>query len=401
MKMNKGYFLVISTALMSLMFFVSLDIIFPSLPAMANVFQVTNTTIQTIVSSYLLGYAVSQLVYGVLSDCYGRKPILILGTAIYLLGTIICLCSTHFDTLLGGRIVQGLGVGAAGLLSRVILRDCFCGEKLAKNISYVGAAIIVGISIAPAIGGLIQGFIGYRGNFYFMLIFGIFLLLVVIKYLPETNQNKTKPSGLKAIFSTYRVSVKSEGFIAYTSLAAIGTLIILAYSMFNPFFIQESLGFTPVFYGVIALVVATGEFIGATINSRLVEKLGATRMMAIGFSMVALSGVVLIAVNFRGISLWGILLPSVLAAISTGLIIPNAIALAFSQFKENIGASGAVFGFLQVILIAICTSLMTSVFSITTISLSCIFIIAAILGYAIIGLKRVSGVSGGGLPENK
>lgn len=350
---NSVFTIIAISTFMSLMFSISLDIIFPSLPAMTHLLHVTNSTIQLTVSCYLLGYAVSQLIYGSLSDQYGRKPILFIGTFIYLVGGGVCLVTTTIVPLVIGRLIQGLGVGAAGLLSRVILRDSFEGDLMAKMTSYTSAAIIIGISIAPVIGGFIQNLFGYKGNFYCMILFGIVLLLVASKYLPETNQQKANEVNFISMLRAYQQALTTPDFLVYTFLTAMSVTVIIAYSIYNSFFIQQTLGFTSAQYGLLTLTIAVGEFFGAMLNSQFTEKLGANNMIKIGLLLIGLAGMGLIAMNWHRLTLAGILFPSFVAAMGTGLIISNAISLAYSKFKINIGLTGAIFGSLQILIMVI------------------------------------------------
>jgi DHA1 family bicyclomycin/chloramphenicol resistance-like MFS transporter len=352
----KRYFtIIVVTSMMSLMFSLSLDIIFPSLPVMAKIFGVNDSTIQLTVPCYLLGYAFSQLVYGALSDRYGRRPVFFAGTAIYILGGIGCLLSRQMTPFLIGRLIQGLGAGASGLLARVVLRDSFEGERMAEIMSYVSSVIIVGISLAPVLGGFIQDTLGYRGNLGCMLGYGILVMLVGHLWLPETNRQRTGSLHATDVLATYKRVLLTKGFLSYATLTSLGFTTVIAYSAYNPFFFQEHLGYTPARYGVMALVIAGGEFVGTTLNGRLVARWGGEKMIVIGLLLAGSAGIALLGLNATGISTAGILVPSIIAAIGTGFIISNAISFAYSKFKDSIGAAGAIFGFCQVNATVVCT----------------------------------------------
>lgn len=352
----KNEFSIMAVAsMMSLTFSLSLDILFPSLPVMAKLFGVDESMIQLTVPCYLLGYGFSQLAYGALSDRYGRKPVFFAGTVIYVLGGAVCLFSDRMTPFLIGRLIQGLGVGAAGLLSRVVLRDCFEGERMAEVMSRVSAVIIVGISLAPVLGGFIQDSLGYRGNLGCMIGYGILLLFIGHVWLPETNRQRTVSLSAADVLATYRGVLQTKGFLGYTVLTSMGITTVIAYSAYNPFFFQEHLGFTPARCGVLALVIAGGEFVGVTLNGRLVEKWGGDRLIAAGLLLVGSAGLALLGLNISGMSTAGVVIPSLIAAIGTGFIYPNAISGAYSKFRDNIGAAGAVFGFCQVSTTVVCT----------------------------------------------
>lgn len=379
---NRHVSIVMMVVIMSLMGFVSLELIFPSLPAMMDDFQVNVSVIQFTVPIYLFGYGISQIIYGPLSDYYGRKPILIFGISIYLIGSIFCYFATHIALLLFARLIQGLGVGAGALLARVILRDCFEGERMAKITSYVSGAIIAGISLAPVLGGIIQDLIGYKGNFIIMIIYGVIFLLMINKFLPETNQHKISKLNLREILIIYKKVLQTDGFFSYTFLASMALTVIIAYSLFNPFFFQINLGYSPMHYGFIVLIIALGELVGTSINSAMVERVGIDKMIVSGFLLIGVASLILLCMNAGTLSLFTLLLPTLIAAVGTGLIFANAISAAYSNFKENIGSAGSVFGCLQ-ILLTVVASYLVSLCAVTPFFLASIFFIMCLAGLLI------------------
>ena len=149
------------------------DIYAPSIPAMARDFEASIDSVQWSMSIYMFGVAVSQLVYGPLSEGIGRKPPMIFGLLIMLIGSIVCAMTIIIDLVIFGRFVQGIGAGACASLWRSVFRDSFSKEELAQYSSYLVTAVMFVIPTAPLIGGYLQQYFGWYASFVFMTIYSI------------------------------------------------------------------------------------------------------------------------------------------------------------------------------------------------------------------------------------
>src|SRR3990167_10551355 len=164
-----------------------LDSYLPSLPAIGQYFLVPDSSIQLTLTMYLLGFSLSQLIYGPLSDQYGRRIVIISGITIFLIGTMICAVATNHTVLLIARLIAGIGAGACGVLNRAIASDCFKGSDLSKAWSYTTTTLVVTLIVAPILGGYVQEVFGWRSNFLLAALCVFIALFVVFKFLPETR----------------------------------------------------------------------------------------------------------------------------------------------------------------------------------------------------------------------
>jgi Bcr/CflA subfamily drug resistance transporter len=274
---------VILILLIALVGFISMDIYFPSLPAITESFNTNQGTAQLTLTFFLCGFGISQLVYGPLSDYYGRRPILLIGFFIYLVATCFLITTNYIATLLVARLIQGAGAGAGASLCRVILRDNFVGNKMAQVTSYLTIGIVLATALAPVLGGYIQQHFGFIGNFIVMLIFSALVTLLVLLYLPETNKSLNKhPLHPIYVLSGYRKLLSNKVFICNILCSGLALSGLLAYAIINPFLLQTDLHLSPEYYGFLTLVIASGELIGTYINGRFVTKIGYTFMMFVG-----------------------------------------------------------------------------------------------------------------------
>jgi DHA1 family bicyclomycin/chloramphenicol resistance-like MFS transporter len=162
----------------------------PSMPGMARALGVDFTTIQLTLSLYLAAMALGQLVIGPLSDRFGRRPVLLIGLMVFVIGSLLCLTAQNVGLLIFGRAVQAVG-GTAGItLSRAIVRDLYGRNQVASMIGYVTMGMAVAPMIAPTIGGVLETLFGWRASFAFLMVFGGVVLLFAFWYLSETNRNR-------------------------------------------------------------------------------------------------------------------------------------------------------------------------------------------------------------------
>lgn len=354
---------VILILLIALVGFISMDIYFPSLPAISESFGINQGTAQLTLTLFLCGFGLSQLIYGPLSDYYGRRPVLLTGFFIYLLATSLLIITNDISTLLIARLVQGIGAGAGASLCRVLLRDNFVGNKMAQVTSYLTIGIALATALAPALGGYIQQTVGFSGNFIVMLVFDALVTLLVLFYLPETNKSLGSNSLYPVhILKGYRNLLTNKVFVCNMLCSGIALSGLLAYAIINPFLLQDNLHISPAYYGLLTLIIASGELVGTYINGLLVTRMGYTSMMFVGIALTILAAVILLALNMIEIfTISSIVIPTFILTMSTGITIPNATAGAFSELKSCIGSAGAIYGFFQIAVTMLTTSIIASI----------------------------------------
>lgn len=329
--------------------FATTDFYLPSLPAITEYFHISTTNAQFTITIFLFSISLMPLFYGPLSDYFGRKSILMLGYLIFMLGSLLCTFTQTFTGLLIGRFLQGLGICAASLLSRVILRDCYSGTELAKNTGKLALWTTTALALSPMIGGFIQQYFGFRVSFALLFFCGLLLFLFIHFHLPETNLfKKTQPLHFFSIAKNYLLVVKNPIFIAYSLTSGIALSAIIAYSIVNPFLMQTTLHVTPKMYGILILIVSTGLILGASINVRLVGKLGINQMIMLGSICLFFAGLLLLVTGLMNyLNLFILVMICFMVSFATSFIFPNAMSGSLSLFPKSVGTAGAIYGCIQ------------------------------------------------------
>lgn len=352
------------------------DLYIPSMPAMARALQASHTSIQASMFVFLLGFSISHLFYGPLSDRIGRRPPILFGLALNVFGSLCCVLAPHVSLLIAGRFIQGVGIGACSAVGRSITRDVVSGQYLARFSSNIGLISVCAITSAPMLGGYLQHFFSWRSSFLFLLLYGLLVLFISWRYLRETNLNlnhtATQP---KIILSNYWMLLRSKVFLGYSICSGCTYAGLAAYLTVSPFLLQNVVGLTPVQYGWLSLIFGGAIFFSTFINGRFVMKYGYEKMILFGTLFMFGSGVVMLLLALLGfLNTFVVMLPVSLCCMAAGLTFANAFAGAFHPFPQIAGTASALYGCLQILIGSLVSTMMSLVHETSQIPLSILYI---------------------------
>lgn len=353
----------------------------PSLPFITEALDSTTDKLQYTMSFYFLAVAVSQLFYGPLSDRFGRRPVILIGLAITIVGSLLCAFAFSANTLILARFIQGAGVGVSNSLYRAVVRDKFLGAKMAVITSFAGMAYTVGFASAPVIGGYIQHFLGWRAVFIFVSLLITVIFLCLFKKLDETQANPdVSATKLINVWRNYKRLLHSFNFVGYAIVSGLAFSGIIAYYTSAPFLMEKILQLSPVAFGWLSVGLAVGLLLGQYLNALLVTRLGVTFLILVGLCVMLLSGFVMLLYG-----LWDVLnsaviiIPVVVYCIASGLVFANAMANAFRTIGHGVGTAGAMYGFIQILCTAVTSALVALVHEQSQVPLASIFTGLAVL----------------------
>ncbi len=362
------------------------DIYAPSLPAIAHSLHSSISLGQWSMALYMCGIAVSLFIYGPISDAVGRKKPLVVGLSLMLMGTLICLFAPNMTILILGRLLQGCGAGACAGLWRSIFRDMFSGDEMAKYSSYLTIVVIFVIPVAPTVGGYIQQYMGWRGTFLFLTLYTLLALYTVIFRYQETSQHH-HPSRLKLSFimSTFRELFLSRIYMGYCLCVFLTYGAFFSWFTISPVLLIHVAHLTPVTYGWLNFLCSSSAMaLAAFSNARLVQRLGKSYMLHLGWLLILSAGVGLLLVNAcLGVNVMGIFIAIFVFYFGVTLIWPNTFSGAMGAYGHIAGYAGATYSALQLggggLLGAIATYLPAT----TSTPLAIIFIATSVLAILI------------------
>lgn len=323
----------------------AIDIYVPALPEMARFFATSPQAIQTSVTSYMIAYAVGQLLLGPLADAYGRKRILALGLALFTLGSVLTLSADSLETFILARCLQGLGIAATNLLAKTIVTDTFSGQALMHAFTYMSIAWGLAPIIAPVIGAHLQTAFGWRSCLTFLLIYA-FVMWAVLWYFRETLPKPVKLNPKTLIANGGKV-LASPIFRSCFLAQGLCYSILLVFNIVGPFMVQSTLHKPPTYFGYLALAVGLMYFLGGISNRIHHPNLPtAEQRLRIGaHTMTAAAVVMLVLALTVGLQVWTLTTPVLVMGFCAGAMYPTLMAKGNSIFPHIAGLTSAILGF--------------------------------------------------------
>lgn len=333
----------------------------PALPDIARALQVPNAWAEYTLTIYLVGFAIGTLFWGKLSDFIGRKPALLGGFFIYVLGCVGCYYANSIELLMVSRFVQAFGGSAGSVLGQAICRDAYHGPALGKIYSTVGSVLAISPAIGPILGGFIDQHYGWSAIFLALMAMGSVAWLLTAQCLVETHPKEKRVP--VAIFKVIGRMCKDSQVIAFGLLVAGCNGISFSYFAEGPFYLIDLLGLSPSVYGMTFVGNACAGVLGGYVSRRLHDRINARAILRIGLLVVLLGGLVFSGVTFA-FREWGA--PALLSIILTvgsmmvvqmgcTVVTANALSLALKDYRHAVGTASSFFGFFYYTLIALFT----------------------------------------------
>lgn len=327
---------------------IALNLLAPATPALTRHFASSYTTIQLTLTLFVVSVALTQLVVGPLSDRFGRRPCVIAGIALFVLGSVLGAVAPSTGVLLAARVLEGAGSGAVFALSRAIIRDTANRDEAASQIASVTMVMVVAPMLSPWLGGQIDTAFGWRTIFLCMSAFGIVVLMLTVARLPETAPNVGMRSSLLGIFRAFPTLVRNREFLLNVSAASSATSAFFVFLAATPYIVVETMGRGSDTYGSYFILNALGYMVGNFTMSRLAVRLGTPRMVRVGLVISFIGTGLGLALS---LSPWWspltLFLPLAVNAMGAGLTIPGATAEALSARPDLAGSAAGLLGATQ------------------------------------------------------
>ncbi len=331
----------------------AIDMYLPAFPAMAEEFGTNASAIQLTLTTFLLGMAVGQLVFGPLSDRFGRRPLLLVGALACAVFSAASAVAPSIELLAGARFVQGFA-GAAGIvLGRAVISDRAKGVAAAKLFGLLVVINAVAPIVAPLVGGVIVTNLGWRAVYWVLAGWSVRMFLAVLFLVPETHPvERRTQGGASAMLRDAREVLRNRRYVGYTVAYAFAFGVMFAYISASPFVLQNVHGISTGWYTVAFTVNALGLVVGSVVNDNIVRRRGSGRTLRIGLTILASMSVLMLVNSLAGPAMWVTLVLLWCTMASLGLIIANATTLALGEAQRAAGTGSALLGSLQFLLAA-------------------------------------------------
>lgn len=342
------FIFIVMLAMMTMGGFVATDIFVPAIPDMINHFSISQTQAQSVIGSYLIGIALMQLIYGPISDRFGRKLTLIIGTLIFAISSFAITLFDSYYTVLILRVLQAIGAAAGLTLGRAIVGDIFNTKEAGKVFLIIFPFVGITPALAPVVGAWLNEFFNWQACFYFTAMFSAIVLILVVFFLKETRLLEHRvPLSFVSVFSNYLGVIKNTKFWGYTLCVCFGSGTYFSYISESPFLLlQQGLTVRGIGYSYISLSMAF--IVGNLVARQLSKKYSLDSVIRVGLTTFAIGGTLffIALANFPTVFTFSIASLSIIT-FGNGFLTPLGTAGSVTANPKLAGSASGVLGFLQ------------------------------------------------------
>lgn len=334
----------------------AMHVFVPALPQAARELGARPGAMQLTISLYIAGLAVGQLVYGPLSDRFGRKPVLLAGLALYSLAGLAATLAQGLGALIAARLLQALGGCAGMVLARAILRDGTAPQDAARRLALMNLMVTLGPCLAPLLGGLVGESFGWRAIFGLLVGLGLLNTLCVWRLLPETG-NATAETRLATVLRSYRRLAVNPVFLGFAIGGGCATTSMYAFLSLAPFIFVDQLHRPSHEVGIYLALLVSGVWLGSACAARLLGRVPVARLMLWGNGLsLAAATLLLILVLTGNLSVPAIVGLLLVYTTGAGIAAPTALTQALGVDPQVIGSASGLYGCAQMGVGALCTA---------------------------------------------
>lgn len=365
-----------------------IDLIAPSLPAISHDLHASNSFSKNLITLYLLGFMLGNFIIGFLSDALGRRKLMLLGFFIFIAVSLLPVLFGEPLVLLLARFFQGFTIAAFAVNSRAVLSDILPKDRLIRSTTMIATMWGIGPIIGPVIGGYFQFYFNWQMCFYFFALMGFLGLLAMIFIVPETHFHR-QPLQFYQLKNNFMSIITHRIFLGMVILMGITYSLLIVFNTLGPFLIQTSLGYSPVFFGQVALLMGLAFLAGTFLCRRLLQHLYPEAIFFYGiffFTMVAAISV--IAAFIYSNNIWAIILSTLFMFLCCGIIYPTAMGKGLSLFRHLAGSGSAIMNLINMSITSFTAFIMSLIHINNAITITYIYfglmVIACVIYYFLI-----------------
>jgi len=327
----------------------STDLYAPSLPYLTEYFSTTPELVKLTISLNLIIYGVAQLLFGPISDRFGRRPVFLSSIILFSIASIACGLAQSIEQLLIARLLQGFFAAAEAVICLAIFKDFFGEREQVKAFAIYGMAIALTPAVAPLLGGYIHIYLGWQYNFFLTAAVGIFTSVLIYKLIPESSTPDPHALKILSIVQSYSNVLKNSVFMMYALLSGVALSFIYAFITAAPFILISYFNIPTQHFGYYQAVIVIAYFFGSLFSTRLVDSWGPTRILNLGILCSVLGSVLLLGlIFFEALSPFTLALANIFITFGIGPIFAVAPSRAMGAVTKSVGSAAALFGSLEI-----------------------------------------------------
>ncbi|WP_326657240.1 multidrug effflux MFS transporter [Streptomyces sp. NBC_00385] len=367
------------------------DMYVPGFPSMGATLHASSSAVQLTLTAFLVGMVVGQLLIGPMSDGWGRRRLLISGSAGFVLFSLLCAVAPNVELLTAARFLQGFAGAAGMVLARAVITDCFRGADVPRYFALLSQILGIAPIAAPVIGGAVLSLSTWRAVFVVLAVLGALLMFAVLKNVPETlPPERRHGGGLSGTLRTMGTLLTHRAFMGYVLVLGFTSAALFAYISGSSFVFQNVHGVSPTAYSLIFASNAVGMLIAGVTFARLSVRVRLNTLLIAGLTVSAIGAVALVALPaVTGESLAVSWICLFVAISGIAIIFPSTMSIGQNLGRSAPGAASALIGGLQFLFGAVASPLVGLFGEDTATPMAVIILIAlALAGVCLVLLAR-------------
>lgn len=392
--------LVFILAFMSALAPLSTDMYLPALPKVSQSFEVNDFYTQLSLASFFIAFALGQLIYGPLSDFFGRKKPLYVGMALFIASSMSCVLVDSIYAFIALRFLEALGGCAGVVIARAIVNDNFEIKDAAAIFALMMVVSSLAPMLSPSFGSLLLQFFPWQSIFATLFILGVLLFFCIIFGLQESAPAEKQPFSSKEVLKSYKAILRDKPFVIYVFSGAFAMAAMFAYITGSAFVFMNIFELSEKDYAIVFAINALGFMLSANINAKIVQSISPFRILTLAFIAMSGFGAVLVGVGVcndmrlfgdsKNIAFYSFEVAMFLMLAMKGFIMPNLTTLAMARFKAHSGSASALLGTTQFALAGLVSFSVGALNANTPIFLSCIMALCVWAGCVLyLSVKRM------------
>ncbi|MBS9530594.1 multidrug effflux MFS transporter [Wolbachia endosymbiont of Rhagoletis cerasi] len=358
--------------------FIEIDISVPSFPDMVRYFNVSEGTIQLTIAYNFLGFCIGGLFFGPLSECYGRRRIMIIGNTLLLIGAVGCVFAPSIFWLLISRFVQGIGVSTSVVVFAIVA-DSYKGDEAVKFIGIMNSVLTVVMAIAPVLGSFINEIVGWRGNYATVAILCLISWVLLLLALPETKKDRDIFS-LKKTMKDYRKLLSNPRFVTLSLMSSLFSAAYMSFITCGPFLYMKTFGLSSTIYALHQGAIVGCFSLISLFAGKILQKLGAIKCVISGTSVGAIGSLLLVIFSIIvPHSFYLVTLSMIIFSIGCAICQPVIFNASINVFPEIKGTASSAVSFIRAFIMTIFIGLTSYVYNGQTISVAVLVLSAVVL----------------------
>ena len=340
--------MVVFITFMNMFIPLSIDLYLPALPEMGTYFAVGQWLISLTLTVFFFVFAVSIILFGPLSDKYGRRKVLLMGAGIYTLASVGCVLSTNIWVLIAGRVFQALGAGGMITVATALIKDCFEGARMTRILAITQALAVIAPMAAPVLGGILLSFTDWHGAFVLLTVLGLIncaSAFLLTETLPP--QKRYQGSVLRSMTLLWQFS-RNRYFMLVLIMFSLLAAPYMAYLSVSSFVYIEFFGESAQIYSIFLAVNSAAAVVGPFLYLRLKQRLQQRTLVRFCFLIVIVSGVLVLSVGHFAAILF--LLAFLPFTIIESIVRPFSMDILLNSAKQNTGTASSMINFIQTLL---------------------------------------------------